>query len=271
MSVEVIKTFTTTCYGAVHDAINNDAAFSAVTLEQVVASGGTTTSFFFSTVLTGPEDIALDNLLAVWVCPPTVSPDSPNGTLVSTELDTVDVSAITEDSYIIYDFSASKWDIIPTPTSGSSGKLLQVKMGDIPAQSGTTKIPKDSSVPLITEGSEIWSQTFTPTNTASVIRINTNVTASFSEDKKNIVFAVFRDNVCIGTALQNITKKKSGFVVSLSVTDLPNTITSVTYSVRVGRTGNNDVWYINDIHNTPNAFGGTLINNGYSVEELEII
>ncbi len=68
MSVEVIKTFTTTCNGVLHDAISTDVAFTAV-LEQIVAAGSGTTSFFFDVALSGPESTALDNILASWSCP----------------------------------------------------------------------------------------------------------------------------------------------------------------------------------------------------------
>lgn len=63
MSVEVIKTFSTVCNGILHEAIDNDVAFTAV-LEQIVYDGGATTSFFFDVTLSGPKDTALIIYLA---------------------------------------------------------------------------------------------------------------------------------------------------------------------------------------------------------------
>jgi len=84
MSVEVIKTFVTTCDGVLHEAIDNDGSISTL-LEQIVYAGGSTTSFFFVTALTAPEDAALDALLASWVCPTDAAPEASDAQLLDAD------------------------------------------------------------------------------------------------------------------------------------------------------------------------------------------
>ena len=69
MAVTYVKTFTTTCNGALIEDINNDGDISPV-LEQISNEGGPgNTTFYFASSLSGPEETALDNKLASWVCP----------------------------------------------------------------------------------------------------------------------------------------------------------------------------------------------------------
>lgn len=68
MSVIVTKTYSTTCYGDLLDAVNANATITTV-CEQILYSGGVTTDFYFATALSAPEDTELDNLLISFVCP----------------------------------------------------------------------------------------------------------------------------------------------------------------------------------------------------------
>ncbi len=68
MTVLVQKTFSTTCTGDLHQAIQDNVTI-VTNLEQIVYAGGATTDFYFANALSGPEDTELDNVLAAWVCP----------------------------------------------------------------------------------------------------------------------------------------------------------------------------------------------------------
>ena len=161
--------------------------------------------------------------------------------------------------------------------SGSFG-VIQLFWGPISGVSGTTKIAKDNTTPLISEGTEIWSQVITPTagSPATTIRARTNFTFSSSNSALELVIAVFRDSICIGVGVTSTSNNNSGFAVSTSFYD-PNSTPEVehTYSARVGRTGNNGTWYINQISGFTDAFpagspavGLLTEQNAFLVEEI---
>ena len=161
--------------------------------------------------------------------------------------------------------------------SGSFG-VIQLFWGPISGVSGTTKISKDDTTPLISEGTEIWSQSITPTvgSPATTVRARTNFTFSSSNSALEIVIAVFRDSTCIGVGVSSTSNNNSGFSVSTSFYD-PNATPGFehTYSCRVGRTGNNGTWYINQISGFTDAFpGGSPVvgllteQNAFLVEEI---
>jgi hypothetical protein len=68
MSVIISRTFTTTCNGALLEDINADVNIGPL-CEQIVNDGTSTTYFYFASALSTPETTALDDKLAVWVCP----------------------------------------------------------------------------------------------------------------------------------------------------------------------------------------------------------
>ena len=167
-------------------------------------------------------------------------------------------------------YNGTQWINVPAsaPPPPGAESSVQLFWGPIVALTGTTVIPKDTSLPLITEGSEVFTQVITPTETTSSIRIATNVTFSSSNASIELVFAVFRDSVCVGTAVNTTANKSSGFAVSFEIYDEPGQDTEIVYSCRVGKNGGGGTWYINEIHGTIGAFAGTLQNNSYSIEEI---
>lgn len=73
----VTKTFTTTCYPDLLDAINDDVAISPL-CEQIIDLGTGDSEFHFNGTLSGAEESALDSLLGSWICPlPTPSSFQP--------------------------------------------------------------------------------------------------------------------------------------------------------------------------------------------------
>ena len=175
----------------------------------------------------------------------------------------------------------NKWVVVPgltAPPAGSSG-VIQLFWGPINGIAGTTKIPKDDTTPLITEGTEIWSQQITPTGGSpkTTVRARTNFTFSSSNAALELIIAVFRDNNCIGVGVSSTSDNNSGFSVSTSFYD-PNAQPGVThtYSARVGRTGNNGTWYVNQISGDTDAFplagspipGFLVEQNAFLVEEI---
>lgn len=170
---------------------------------------------------------------------------------------------------LIYDVASGQWkNVTIAVPPASSGRLVQIKFGPIPANSGTAIIPIGEAAPLITEGLELWSETITPTNILHRIRISTSLTFTATTSSMEIVWAVFRDNICIGASIDTNANKDSGNTVSFNYYDTPNVITPVTYSLRVGKDKGPGSWYINHHPNFATPLGGNLTSNAYTVEEI---
>jgi hypothetical protein len=70
MAVTYLRAFTTTCPGALIDAVNDDVSITPV-LEQITNEGGAGNStFYFTSALSGPEETAFDAILSTWTCDP---------------------------------------------------------------------------------------------------------------------------------------------------------------------------------------------------------
>lgn len=190
------------------------------------------------------------------------------------ELEDGDFTGLSDDDILRYDASVNKWvrQAAAPPAPPGTTANAQFIVGEIPVISGSTTIPLDSSTPLITEGTEIWSQAITPVESNSIIGVSTSLTASSSIQNMEIVFALFRNNVCIGSVVGATIEKESGLTVSFTfLTDATDT-SEATFSLRAGRgNSNNGSWSINTIVGTNNALGGTLTRTGYSISELTVL
>lgn len=153
----------------------------------------------------------------------------------------------------------------PTPFIGLPFKIYQCVSGVIPKQSGTTRIPDDNSTPEITEGTEIWSDIITPSDIGHQIKIHFCMTIDASSSKR-IGVTLFRNSVCIGSAVTYIIGNKKSHSFSMLVTDLPATTSPVTYSARIGRMDRNCSWYVNRLRYE--RFNNTMQKQGYSLEEI---
>ena len=186
------------------------------------------------------------------------------------DLSDVELTSIQDGDVIIYNSGTGEWENVPLQVP-NSGRIVQVQFGPISFLAGTASIPKDTSLPLITEGAEIWSQTITPTDAANIIRLNSSVVASASNSAQELIFAAYRNSTCIGVTTDAVSNRDETQVVSFTFYDAPATAAQVTYSVRTGKVaGKSGSWYVNTLDGfTPGTeYGGVLVNNAYTVEEL---
>lgn len=190
-------------------------------------------------------------------------------TASANDLSDVNITTPSDGQVLFYNSTTTQWENTTLLVPGQ-GKLLQVQFGPIPTVSGTATIPSDGTVPLITEGVEIWSQTITPSDNGSKIRIGTSIAFAVSNAASSIVVAIFRNNTCVGVMTDTAANKDAMQTVSFTVYDLPGTTASLTYSARVGRSSGNATWYVNADPNQTNQFGGTLEANAYTVEEIAV-
>jgi len=148
--------------------------------------------------------------------------------------------------------------------AAGTGKILQSLFGNVAAASGTTSIPADDTSPLVSEGTEIFTQDITPAATGNDIEVSFSLAADHSTGAAPITVAVFSDSVCIGVTLH--AADSAGILHSLSfqTVDSPSTTSATTYSVRVGTASG--TWYVNQPEVA--LYNGNLAKNGYTIKEI---
>jgi hypothetical protein len=150
---------------------------------------------------------------------------------------------------------------------GQGGAQTRTWGGNIASQSGTTTIIPGATPPLITAGTEIWTQTFTPGSTAAMYVIQTAMSVSASTNNNVHTAALFRTiggvSTYIGGAVQTFASGGNSNAVAFIITDIPATSSPVTYSVRYGTSAN--TWYINR-RVAENTYGG--VNSGWVIQEI---
>jgi len=138
----------------------------------------------------------------------------------------------------------------------------------VPALSGTTIIPYDVTTPVITEGTQIASQAYIPSDPASKMCINGVINIDCSTSNRNFIIAVFRDSTCIGAAVRNFVTagRPSNFPFSITDLDMGASFnTTINYSVRIGLTASG-TWYVNRSNNA--YLNGMLASNSIVFSEF---
>lgn len=166
------------------------------------------------------------------------------------------------DNNIIYRDNGTSWDL---QIDGSSGLIKQNISGKIPAISGTTIIPQDNTVPTITEGTQIWTQSVTPSYIGSKIQISFTATVDSGTNNRMIIASVFRDNVNIGVTVNTITTAARPQCLSFNLFDIPGGAGPYTYSCRVG-VSSSATWYVNN--GVTAMYGGLKADNSYFIQEI---
>ena len=222
----------------------------------------------------------LDDVQVINIIGPSDVTDEGSGTLqIDTnvamgEIENADLTGLQDNDNLKYNAGTGNWERVASvpPAPPGTTSIVQFIDNTVDVLTGTTTIPKDTSLPQITEGSEVWSQPFTPVLSTSEIRIQNSFTVSSSSQNMELIFALFEDTVCIGTVVAATVEKESGLSVAFTfLTPSPGT-SLVTYSIRVGKVvGSPGSWFINEIAGTPGLFDGTLDETGYSISELSIL
>jgi len=190
-------------------------------------------------------------------------------TLQLNDLTDVTLATPLDGQTMVYNTTTSQWENVTTTVNTPGvGRLLQVKFNVINALSGTNTVPVTINDPLITDGIELWSETLTPAEITSNMRISTSSTVSGSSNNTEMMFAFFRDTTCIGVGLVNMSARNAGHPFVITVYDTPAVLTPLVYSCRVGKTTGN-TWYINRLDDAT-LLNGQLANQAYTVEEIGV-
>jgi len=150
-----------------------------------------------------------------------------------------------------------------------SGTVLQTVATSTAALSTiSTTIPFDDTKPQISEGTQIFSASITPTSGSSKVRVRFGFSAGrYSNTNPVVTAAVFNgDSNSIYSIYQNVNASGQAFFGEFI--DSPATIAAKTYSLRVGPHGG-ETLYINGYFGLgPRALGGSSIAT-FTLEEIK--
>lgn len=160
-------------------------------------------------------------------------------------------------------------------TGGISGNVNSKSMvalytGTTPAMSGTTVIPADTTAPLSTEGTQIWTQTINPVSLNSTFICDQAFIVDASANNTTIVLALFRGTLCIDAICVNIVNGGRIQAMSVHYVDIPSTLSPVTYSLRagIGATAVGSSWYLNQSNTGTITFGGSANASHWTIMEM---
>jgi hypothetical protein len=149
----------------------------------------------------------------------------------------------------------------------SGGNVLQVVTGNISATSFTgVTIPLDTTVPLVTEGQQIWSQSFTPSTSTSKIIISYTLQHAHSTAGRSQITTLFAGSTNIGSLITYTTTASVGFPMHHQVVYSPSSTAAITFSCRVGSNTSSGTSYINQAGT--NTLGGSLVSEYVIIEVL---
>ena len=134
------------------------------------------------------------------------------------------------------------------------GQALKTYFIPVGRMSGTSVLTLDNNLPKITEGTQIASFTTTPLSLSSKFSFSATFMVDSNTSNRNVGVALFRDNLCVYSNITNVT---AGRPVNLNIEafDTPNTLSPVTYTVRLGVNAS-ATWYLNQT-NAGASNGGT--------------
>jgi hypothetical protein len=144
------------------------------------------------------------------------------------------------------------------------GRVLQVVSGAIAATTGTSSIPVDNTPPLITEGTAIWSTSFTPLSGASRIVISFTISTSNSNTANANVLAVFYGATLAGASMTRVVANNAPGSMALQVVVTPGSTATVTVQARLGG-ASTTTWYCNQISTA--TLGGAAVTQ-YTITEI---
>jgi len=170
-------------------------------------------------------------------------------------------AAITVASANIVDGTIVAADIASGAVTGpklADGMVVQVVQASNGTMSTVTSIiPIDNTTPTNTEGTEVLSQTITPTSNTNKVLVRAIVPFT-TGSAPNVIFAVFRGSTCILATGAAPTSGDYMQIGACELLDAPATTASTTYSVRVGTSGGNTV-NVSGYH----SLGTTVFNGKY--------
>jgi hypothetical protein len=153
---------------------------------------------------------------------------------------------------------------------GFTGNVIQESYTELTTSGATSSvnIPVDNTIPQNTEGAEILTCSITPKYTNSILFIESNIFLGESSNVSNgLVMALFRDTNTNAISTSYISSDFANSVFGATLTtgflylkarDISNTVSPITYRIRVGGGNTNTAVRWNGV--ASQIFNGTLIS-----------
>ncbi len=190
-------------------------------------------------------------------------PSTPAGSTI-TNLDSLtDVTVSTPVAGQALIYNGSQWVNFGATGTNGGGAAKRIWSNNVVPMTGTTLFTPAVAAPLATNGTQLWTITFTPFSTAARYVIQTSIACSGTTNNSFITLACFRGTTYIGGTMQIVQSSNNSATLSFSLTDTPNTLSPVTYQARIGITTGS--WYVNR-RSAEITYGG--LNTGWVIWEL---
>jgi hypothetical protein len=150
--------------------------------------------------------------------------------------------------------------------AAGGGKILQSFGAKIAAVSGTTGIPGDNTSPLVSEGTEIFSQAITCASTSNKILLSCDLNTYITVGS-GVLITMFRDSTCINASMMGTPSGANFMSQSAMCLDAPSSTSAITYSVRVGEKTDTGTWYIGQYNAA--VYNGALAGNSVLIQEID--
>lgn len=187
-----------------------------------------------------------------------------NVPLALDDLSDVTINTPLDGQTLVYDATTGQWtNVGNTGGTNGGGAAKRIWSGNIGPSTGTSVITPSTTVPLVTAGTQLWTNTITPLSTSATYVVQSNIMVAGSNNGTFITLALFRNGVFVGGTLQVVQSSSNSATLSFSITDKPNSTTPVTYQCRVGI--NSNTWYVNR-RNSEITYNGQ-INTGWVMWE----
>lgn len=148
------------------------------------------------------------------------------------------------------------------------GRVLQVVTGSIGANSTTSQIPNDNTVPASGEGAIAWTTSFTPISATSTILVIYSMGVAASANNTNIATSVFSGTTNRGSAVTRCATSTGTAGVQYPITNqcswVSGSTATITIQARFGPMSGTTAYCNN--HATP-FFGGALVSQ-YMIMEI---
>jgi len=140
---------------------------------------------------------------------------------------------------------------------------LNTYKGNVPVVSGTTQIPYGTSAPLVTGGTQLWTQTVTPSFSNTNMEISFGSIVDCSSSGATITVALFAGSMLLAFRCAYVTTSNHPVCFDMKLNHAPGSVTPVVYSCRIG-VSLSSTWYLG--RPASSSMGGVNLS-GWSIKE----
>lgn len=124
------------------------------------------------------------------------------------------------------------------------GRILQTVVGNIAATTGTGN-KTTTTIPLDTEGIQIWSKVLTPIVAGSTILIQFSVSLAQANSGTKLYVAVFAGATCVGMSVVTISTNNGIVSVPMQCAFVTPSTAAITFTARTGTLATNAAHFVN--------------------------